>query len=63
MGSLGIQPFQVGHPRLPSWPDADKRQTTFAVPLHCDSCVKDVSGALHKIEGMRDLLGVSQVLE
>ena len=36
MGSIGIQPFQ----------------TTFAVPLHCDSCVKDVSGALNKLDGI-----------
>ncbi|RMZ76201.1 hypothetical protein DV737_g4921, partial [Chaetothyriales sp. CBS 132003] len=36
MGSIDIQPFQ----------------TTFAVPLHCESCVKDVSGALHKLEGI-----------
>jgi copper chaperone for superoxide dismutase len=36
MGSLGIQPFQ----------------TTFAVPLHCDACVKDVSGALNKLGGI-----------
>ncbi|EXJ82402.1 hypothetical protein A1O3_06215 [Capronia epimyces CBS 606.96] len=36
MGSLGIQAFQ----------------TTFAVPLHCDSCVKDVSGALNKLDGI-----------
>jgi len=36
MGSIGIEPFQ----------------TTFAVPLHCASCVKDVSGALEKVEGI-----------
>ncbi|KKY16606.1 putative superoxide dismutase copper chaperone [Phaeomoniella chlamydospora] len=36
MGSLGIDPFQ----------------TTFAVPLHCDGCVQDVSGALNKLEGI-----------
>ncbi|OAP54651.1 hypothetical protein AYL99_11099 [Fonsecaea erecta] len=36
MGSLGIQPFQ----------------TTFAVPLHCDSCVQDVTGALEKVQGI-----------
>ena len=27
-------------------------QTTFAVPLHCDSCVKDVSVALNKVDGV-----------
>ncbi|KAK0637230.1 superoxide dismutase [Bombardia bombarda] len=27
-------------------------QTLFAVPMHCDSCVKDVSGALHKVKGI-----------
>lgn len=36
MGSIGVEPFQ----------------TTFAVPLHCDSCVKDVTGALEKVEGI-----------
>ncbi|RMZ84973.1 hypothetical protein DV738_g417, partial [Chaetothyriales sp. CBS 135597] len=36
MGSLGIQPFQ----------------TTFAVPLHCESCVHDVSGALYQLDGI-----------
>lgn len=28
-------------------------QTTFAVPLHCESCVKDVSGAVNKLAGVR----------
>ena len=36
MGSLGIQPFQ----------------TTFAVPLHCESCVEDVSRVLLKLDGV-----------
>ena len=27
-------------------------QTTFAVPLHCDNCVKDVSAALKKVDGV-----------
>ncbi|KAI9732620.1 MAG: copper chaperone [Cirrosporium novae-zelandiae] len=27
-------------------------QTTFAVPLHCDGCVKDVTGALDKLNGI-----------
>jgi len=36
MGSLGLEPFQ----------------TTFAVPLHCDSCVKDVSGAVKALNGI-----------
>jgi len=36
MGSVGIEPFQ----------------TTFAVPLHCDSCVQDVSGVLKQINGI-----------
>ncbi len=27
-------------------------QTTFAVPLHCESCVKDVSAALHNVDGV-----------
>ena len=33
-----------------------KPQTTFAVPLHCEGCVKDVSGALNKLEGSESLL-------
>ncbi|MCJ1431178.1 copper chaperone [Xylographa pallens] len=27
-------------------------QTTFAVPMHCASCVEDVSAALHKLDGV-----------
>ncbi|MCJ1403912.1 copper chaperone [Xylographa trunciseda] len=27
-------------------------QTTFAVPMHCESCVEDVSSALHKLDGV-----------
>lgn len=27
-------------------------QTLFAVPMHCDSCVKDISGALHQLQGI-----------
>ncbi|OJJ81612.1 copper chaperone CCS1 [Aspergillus glaucus CBS 516.65] len=27
-------------------------QTTFAVPMTCDGCVKDISGSLNKIEGI-----------
>ncbi|KAK3334022.1 superoxide dismutase [Cercophora scortea] len=27
-------------------------QTLFAVPMHCDSCVKDVSGVLYKLQGI-----------
>jgi len=39
MGSVGIEPFQ----------------TTFAVPLHCDGCVKDVSGAINQLEGVTNV--------
>jgi copper chaperone for superoxide dismutase len=28
------------------------KQTVFAVPMTCDSCVKDVSGALHQLKGI-----------
>jgi len=28
-------------------------QTVFAVPMTCESCVKDVSGALHQLKGIR----------
>lgn len=34
--------------------DADESRvlkTTFAVPMTCDHCVQDVSGALHKLQG------------
>ncbi|KAI9871062.1 MAG: copper chaperone [Pleopsidium flavum] len=27
-------------------------QTTFAVPLSCESCIKEVSGSLHKLNGI-----------
>ncbi|KAK0646431.1 superoxide dismutase [Cercophora newfieldiana] len=27
-------------------------QTLFAVPMTCDGCVKDISGALHKLQGI-----------
>lgn len=29
------------------------KQTVFAVPMTCDSCVKDVSDTLHKLQGIR----------
>jgi copper chaperone for superoxide dismutase len=28
------------------------KQTLFAVPMTCDSCVKDISGALYKLQGI-----------
>src|SRR4051794_34698746 len=28
------------------------KQTLFAVPMTCDGCVKDISGALHKLQGI-----------
>lgn len=28
------------------------KQTVFAVPMTCESCVKDVSGALHQLKGI-----------
>ena len=30
-------------------------QTTFAVPLHCEACVKDVSAALREVDGIYSL--------
>ncbi|KAK4186630.1 superoxide dismutase 1 copper chaperone [Podospora australis] len=27
-------------------------QTLFAVPMHCEGCAKDISGALHKLQGI-----------
>ncbi|GAB7339351.1 hypothetical protein MBLNU457_5995t1 [Dothideomycetes sp. NU457] len=30
-------------------------QTTFAVPMHCASCIKDVSGSLYKIPGISNV--------
>jgi hypothetical protein len=54
MGSIGIEPFQVSHcPSLMTGHADHRGQTTFAVPLHCDSCVKDVTGALNQVEGIR----------
>ena len=29
-------------------------QTTFAVPLHCNSCIQDVSDAVNKLDGKLD---------
>jgi copper chaperone CopZ len=40
----------------------DGSQTTFAVPLHCDSCVKDVSGALGKLNGLLELLDMQATI-
>jgi hypothetical protein len=53
MGSVGIEPFQVrqGCMLRMVLPRLIGLQTTFAVPLHCDSCVADVKGALEKVEG------------
>lgn len=33
--------------------DADSFQTLFAVPMTCESCVKDVSGSLYKLNGIQ----------
>lgn len=56
MGSLGIQPFQVRQSlkllQKHEYEYLIGAQTTFAVPLHCDSCVKDVSAALNKVDGV-----------
>lgn len=27
-------------------------QTLFAVPMHCESCVKDISDTLYKLDGI-----------
>lgn len=56
MGSLGVEPFQVccqlrGNSLQQT--HADYLQTTFAVPLHCDGCIKDVSGAVQALDGKR----------
>lgn len=29
-----------------------RKQTLFAVPMTCDGCAKDVSGALYKLDGI-----------
>ncbi|KAL9073712.1 MAG: hypothetical protein Q9161_002750 [Pseudevernia consocians] len=29
-------------------------QATFSVPMHCDACIKDISGALSKIPGIQE---------
>jgi len=31
---------------------SDLKQTLFAVPMTCDGCIKDISGALHKLQGV-----------
>jgi copper chaperone CopZ len=33
--------------------DADFFQTLFAVPMTCESCVKDISGSLYKLGGIQ----------
>ncbi|KAF2500279.1 Cu,Zn superoxide dismutase-like protein [Lophium mytilinum] len=30
-------------------------ETTFAVPLHCEDCIKDVSGSLYKLKGIKNV--------
>ena len=30
-------------------------QATFSVPMHCDSCIQDISGALANLEGVLSL--------
>lgn len=30
-------------------------ETTFAVPLSCEDCIKDVSTSLHKLDGTIDV--------
>lgn len=32
-------------------------ETLFAVPMHCDSCVKDISNSLHKLDGITKVEG------
>jgi copper chaperone CopZ len=32
---------------------ADSAQTLFAVPMTCESCIKDVSGSLYKLNGIQ----------
>jgi copper chaperone CopZ len=47
-------PFQVRipHARI-TCRDADSFQTLFAVPMTCESCVKDVSGSLYELNGIQ----------
>lgn len=35
------------------WIYTDVLQTLFAVPMTCESCVKDISGSLHQISGVQ----------
>jgi copper chaperone CopZ len=47
-------PFQVRVPHCRITCDGtDSFQTLFAVPMTCESCVKDVSGSLFKLSGIR----------
>lgn len=47
-------PFQVRIPRSRiTCGVADSFQTLFAVPMTCESCVRDVSGSLFKLSGIQ----------
>lgn len=50
-----IEPFQVGSPSvLPQNIPAlllTSEQTTFAVPMTCEDCAKDISESIHKLPG------------
>lgn len=53
-------PFQVSNTvselvlsRVTKVPDADFCQTLFAVPMTCESCIKDISGSLYKLNGIQ----------
>lgn len=52
MGSVGVEPFQVGSQFVGVGAFRLTCQTTFAVPLHCDSCVKSVTTALKEVDGI-----------
>lgn len=49
-----IHPFQVPSSAIFELQELDRLtiwQTLFAVPLQCESCVKDISQALHQLPG------------
>jgi copper chaperone CopZ len=47
-------PFQVSTMHAPvTCVGPDLFQTLFAVPMTCESCVKDVSGSLFKLSGIQ----------
>ncbi|KAF6233745.1 hypothetical protein HO173_007957 [Letharia columbiana] len=46
--TLSPSPFTKREKMLPAY------EATFSVPMHCDACIKDISGALSKLPGVQE---------